>query len=607
MTPLMLFRVVRLWALCWSTLCFSAQAQQSFFRKVFHKESGSFVEVEALFSILPSSGFAPVRVTISNRTSSPANLSLNCISKYGSEQYYRGSVGKLKTESSFSVAAKGGETQTVDLLVPVSATVVSSSHGSDSGRLEINSVGVVKASGVLDTAGGTDFPKVLLSDVLFTAHGSSLDAAVTSAIGSSSYYRGNVTFSGKFSPKTMPEDWRAYAGYDAVIMQDGDWQEISRGARNAICKWIKMGGHLRVYSASSGTIMEEIRPGSGGLTELQSGNGKVTVEKPPLLPKRLVDDVKKGHAEGFHQAQVLSNDYSSMIWGLQKRMEEKKFDYALFIVVLIVFGIVVGPVNLFVFAKAGMRHKLFFTTPLISLGASILMIGLIFFQDGLGGRGYRVQHIQIEAEGEDFHSYVRQEQFCRTGVQLGNRFEVTESATMTPVPLAESQWARLYNGLRNDQNYKTELTEKGFRSSGDWLQSRSEQAQVLRAVVPSRARIEAKLGDEGYVLQSYFEYEIEEFGFMDQDGKYWKARGIMPGKNFRCEPSTAQEHLAILHKKVFLLGGSAQARVLRLAKQEGSFVAITNKAPMIETFSNVKWMEDTSIITGMVRMVTPSS
>jgi hypothetical protein len=598
----MLFRDIRLWALCWSILCFSAQGQQSIFRDVYHKESGSFVEVEALFSNLPTSGFAPVRVTIANRTSSPANLALTCVSRFGSQYSYRGQEGKLRTDSSFAVGAKAGETQTMDLLVPISPACISVSYGSGTGSLDINAVGVVVSSGSMQTEGGSDIPRVLLSDALFTKHASMLDSVVARSIGSSSY-RGVVEFSGKFSPKKMPEDWRAYAGYDSMVMLDSDWQEIALGARNGIRKWIKMGGHLRVYSANAGQITEEILLGSGGVDRTMSGNGKVTVEKIPLLPEPLV----KAVMNGTNHAGEISNDYSTMLWGLQKRMEEKTFDYALFIVVLIIFGIVVGPVNLFVFAKAGKRHKLFFTTPLISLGASVLMVGLIFVQDGSGGRGYRVQHMQIEGGGEDFHAYVRQEQFCRTGVQFGNRFEVTEAATMTPLPLAESQWARLYNGLRNEQNYKTELTEKGFRSSGDWLQSRSEQAQLLRAVVPSRARIEAKVGDEGYVLQSYFEYEIEDFCFRDQDGKYWKARGVMPGKNFRCEPSSEQEHLAFARKKVELLGSSSQANVLRLAQRKGSFLAFTKQAPMIETFKNVKWEEDTSIITGMVRMVSPSS
>ena len=44
--------------------------------------------------------------------------------------------------------------------------------------------------------------------------------------------------------------------------------------------------------------------------------------------------------------------------------------------ILIAFGIIVGPVNLFVIARQGRRHRLFWTTPLISLIASLLLIAL---------------------------------------------------------------------------------------------------------------------------------------------------------------------------------------------------------------------------------------
>ncbi|HBE24028.1 MAG TPA: hypothetical protein DDW21_11545, partial [Verrucomicrobiales bacterium] len=73
MNLLQLFFLLAL-SLLGSSLTF---AQEMFFRHSFGPSSNSTVEVTALFSKLPSSGYTPIRVTISNRTAAPVVFSLN--------------------------------------------------------------------------------------------------------------------------------------------------------------------------------------------------------------------------------------------------------------------------------------------------------------------------------------------------------------------------------------------------------------------------------------------------------------------------------------------------------------------------------------------------
>ena len=73
----------------------------------------------------------------------------------------------------------------------------------------------------------------------------------------------------------------------------------------------------------------------------------------------------------------------------------------LIILILIIFSIIVGPVNLFVFAKSGRRHRLFFTTPLISLIAALLVLTFILFEDGVGGQGRRMLVMDLESAAND--------------------------------------------------------------------------------------------------------------------------------------------------------------------------------------------------------------
>jgi hypothetical protein len=111
------------------------------------------------------------------------------------------------------------------------------------------------------------------------------------------------------------------------------------------------------------------------------------------------------------------------------------------LVFLVIFGVLVGPVNLFVLAPAGKRHKLFITTPLLSIGASIVMVGLILIQDGTGGTGRRF--IAINLQPDEAAAYVTQEQISRTGVLFGTGFEMKQPVLIEPVALPDTPWVKL--------------------------------------------------------------------------------------------------------------------------------------------------------------------
>jgi amino acid transporter len=101
------------------------------------------------------------------------------------------------------------------------------------------------------------------------------------------------------------------------------------------------------------------------------------------------------------------------------------------IVFITAFAAIVGPLNLYWLAGGARRHRLFWTTPLISLAASLLLVVVILLQDGFGGVGKRVLLTYI-LPGEK-KAVVLQEQVTRTGVLLGREFDVQEDVFLTPL------------------------------------------------------------------------------------------------------------------------------------------------------------------------------
>lgn len=600
--------VYRFFLLCLALhACGQVTAQETFFRSVFEPKSGSYVEVTSLFSKLPSSGYAPVRVTIANRTSVPVSVSLNFHSE--SNAYY--GSGSLHAKSSFTASSPAGIVSAVDFLVPVASTVknAGSSMGANSQSLTLHMVGAANEHHVQSSTNSSDFPYLLMSESLSTPNASSLDRELNKHLHGSSggYVPGNLTFAGKFDPKFMPEDWRAYIGHDGILLTDLDWLNLSPGARAAILQWNRQGGYLRLYASNPNNTLESLSIA----TEEKDGNqmrskGLVKISSLPSslaldAPKTLGEVVAKNNMWPLQVKSVIE-DYSNGSWGLHNTLGSKTFHFLLFILVLIAFGVLVGPINLFVFAKSGMRHKLFITTPLIAIGASVLMIILIFVQDGLGGRGIRVQWMELVREDSDNNAYIHQEQVSRSGVLIGNRFVIGDPASITPLPLVNSQWTRLTNSNSNDQSYEMNIVDKGLQVSGDWFQSRSEQAQMIRAVVPTRARIESTDAANENALLSNFEHEIDAIYICGKGGKYWYAEKIPSGKNFLTRECSQAEFENFVDNIGANLGKSQQKQLDSLAMRRGYYIARASQAPMIETYSAIRWTQNTSIITGRVEV-----
>ncbi len=559
----------------------SLQAQETLFRAVADSKTDTHIEATALFSTPSLGGYHPVRITISNNQKIPHKvyLSFNDNSNY--------SEG-LSTSSSFSFEAPPGKVVVTDIIVPLSVQ-----NGDD-----ISSSFSVKLSGTMGNAQGatnsiftTAHPCVLLSEALYTPNGSALDTEASSR-GGSSGYGGSRNFSSKFDPKRLPDDWRAFSGFDTIILTEADWSNVPPGSRNAITSWARLGGQLVVYATGDPTLA------SLGLPE-DSGFGETLIESIAsdlrLDAGNTVDLVYNKRAIKYRLASI-SSDFSST-WPLQKSFGEKSFNYILFVLILLAFGILVGPVNLFVFAKSGRRHRLFVTTPLISIGTSLILIALIIFEDGFGGNGTRLTLMEVRPDGNQNAAFIQQEQFSRSGVMTSPSFTVKTPALIAQTPLATSRWARFTSGYGTSGSYDLQPTSGGLFASGDWFQSRSEQGQLVTAVVPTRGRIEAT-NDPGTVV-STFDFPIETLLYRDPSGEWHRGENIGKGKPTKLTPVDPTMVQPILNDTAKRFTDRNQDFLRRVADRNDSYIAFAKQAPAVETHPGMDWQSDT-VITGPI-------
>lgn len=581
------------------------EAQETLFHHVPDPKTRAGVEAVALFSQPGTGGFLPVRLTVNNPSEGDRQLFLSSSS---TDSYYGGQGSE--SSASISITAPAGRISTHDILVPCTTVLNFGYGGSGNSQFNLSLSGSFGSTvGHLSGSYGVDQPAILLSEPLFTPNASSLDSAFMAA--SSSSYRGSSSsFAAKFDPRLLPEDWRAYIGYDVIAMTDADWGNASPGARTAILRWNRLGGEIVLYTLSSTSSPSSLgfEPDSAGNVHLNRSFGRVT-----LLP--IGSDLKLDAAETLaHFTKRLRNtpsngsirsDFSNS-WPLQGTFGQRGYNHGLFILILVAFGILVGPVNLFVFAKSGRRHRLFITTPLIALGASVLLIALIVLMDGFGGRGMRLQLMEIRPDDGEHSAYILQEQISRSGVLLGGGFQLDEPAVMTSVPLPESQWTRLtLSNNGGGMRYESRFQDGKLDLDGDWFQSRSEQGHYLRAIVPTRGRIEARNSAGAPSFLSTFDFEIKTLYYLDDSGGWWKAEKVAPGKAFTCTSADTSEATGFIADSAQQL--SARSRILvhnprggTLTARPGHFIATTDAAPGIDTLKSIKWSDTRTIITGPI-------
>ncbi len=559
-----------------------------------HPKDKTRIEVESLFSMAPPTGYLPVRVTVVNQRKSDGRLRFRCVSESGYEPE------DSAMESEFSLDSPAGTAVSSDLLVPLTTRYATS--GYEGASLSLSMSGSFGGnSGSLSCNFHPDGPAILMSEPLFTPNSSALDAQLNSTR-SGGY--GSYNFAARFTASKLPEDWRAYSGYDVMMLTDSDWSAVPPGAKAAILQWVRLGGLVSIYRQTGATFASlGIEPeGSGDKTGY--GLGRIELfdlsgGKPSFNAAKTVTHYHTGSSvEGINES--ITDDYSST-WPLQDEFGKQKFDYAIFIIVLIAFGVLVGPVNLFVFAKSGMRHKLFITTPIISIATSILLIGLILLRDGTGGRGARIALVEVRPESGENRAYVVQEQISRTGVLLGGAFEIEEDAAITPVPITDSAWARLTPGAGGaGMRFTADFSEGGMKVSGDWFQSRSEQGQLIRAVVPTRGRIELKGTGGAPTFVSTYDFPVERLYYADRSNGFWLVRDLEAGKAATGTQISEAEYKSAVSDESRRLARRQREQLNRVSKRTDHYVAIATEAPAIETFDAINWKETRTILTGPV-------
>lgn len=423
--------------------------------------------------------------------------------------------------------------------------------------------------------------------------------------GASSSIKGYQLNSTKFSLPSLPVRWQGYLAFRQIWITGREFEQLSSEQSEALLAWVFQGGALYVVvpNLKDPVLRQfEIEP-AAAMPRAFYGLGRVSAIEESgrsIAPARFVDELKD---LAYSRPSALIQGETSSVnttWGLAAELGELSTAAGMVILIMVAYGLLVGPINILVFSR-NKRHRLFVTTPIIAASAAALLILFIFLSDGTGGNGNRMIAVLINPAART--SMTLQEQASRTGLLINREFSLNEDTILLPIRFDQTPGASTYNSY----SYNSEqiaLQRDGQRYSGEWFENRALNSQVLGSVVTSRSGIEL-LGEQAgrpRVLSS-LKIKLDEFYYRDRSGRIWRAQNIEPGAETALDPAADEKEFENwLHDKSDKAAKAISTLSQAVAGRRGYFYGWSSRADTlaVPTVESIDWRPAEALITGAV-------
>lgn len=530
--------------------------------------AGATLKGQSPFSQPPPFGWMPVVFELSNPTQRAVTWEIN-------QQNYGYSSGLSR---SFSLTCPPGESRTSTVMFVVGEAVA----GSDNYYYQTGVLALSAKSDLTSTSGNLgDYGSNRAQSLVLVGNKLPRQALVNSWLWID------------FETSLAPVDWRAYQGFRSVAITDTEWRALPPGAKLALTTWVKTGGVMVVVATdpTSTAATLGLPANDGGPTAIACGLGHLRVMS-AVGVSELAQFVESNTFQDANRQQ--SQDSRTVKW--QNRApgffaaQGQGWLNLLLLGVVLVFAVVIGPINLFLIAPAARRHRLFFSVPIISLATVLLLLIAVLLGDGLGGKGTRFVLIENRpGEGENTNHLV-QYQTSRCGVMFSTGFTAPGSVFVEGLAGPNSTG-------RSDAQFQMTPEADGLHASGPWFASRTSQHFRLAGVAPTRGRVELTGDGTTAKLTSTFDFPLEKLYFSRDGKEWWQASGLKSGEPVAVAALTRAELEGELKVALALAPEEIRDRVEQLRQRPQHFVALTAAPTAIATHGSIRWT-DHGIVTG---------
>jgi len=334
--------------------------------------------------------------------------------------------------------------------------------------------------------------------------------------------------SNQFRRSTLPvsgwsQNWLGYTRYEAVFVTAAEMEAMPPGVRNALERYVECGGLLVILGSYSGVARWERFAVPGGIARtFYPGFGECII--------MVEDDIQQWNQTQWETLQR-AWQRTGKAWDFTKsaQMANRAFPVVeelgipargLFVIILL-FAIMIGPLNLLFVSRKGKRIRLLWTVPLLSVFTCLGILCYSLLAEGIGGH-HRLQTLTFLDEPSHRASTIGWTGFyCPLTPSGGLVYSVETEVT--------PQYSPAFGDQRDERSVSLDWTGAQHLQSG-WVTARLPAHFMIRKSQRRQERLICRrTGEDQITVVNGLGVGIKRLHLADEAGRVFTGGEIAAG------------------------------------------------------------------------------
>jgi hypothetical protein len=402
------------------------------------------------------------------------------------------------------------------------------------------------------------------------------------------------------------DSWLAYSAFDAVLITAREFGLLSKSIQTALWRYAECGGCLVTLGPvevpdpwRSGLELSpqggEIVPvGFGRCLRFSEGDLKQLTKS----QARLLSDSAKLAASPWTLSTMSDPGQANAVFSVVANI---KVPFRSMVIILLLFVIIIGPVNLIVLARYKRRIWSLWTIPLISFFTSGLVFAYSFLSEGVTPHTRREGFTLLDQINHRATTLGLSAFYCPLTPSQGLRFGYETELTPILTPVADRRGGG--RGRTVDWSLSQHL-------SRGWVASRVPAFFRIRKSEPRRERIRLEKTKGGELMAvNGLGAAIKRLQLTDFSGRYFTATNVAAGQQCVLEPNKARpssKEMQQLISDVYRLANWAPVDVHwekfgGVAPSPGTYLAWLDDSPFLEPgLAGIAKEQKSTVVYGML-------
>jgi hypothetical protein len=397
-----------------------------------------------------------------------------------------------------------------------------------------NAVGTVRLNVNAASSGGmVSVDAVELSDGSTSTFAADARASSTWATrispSSSTAYQGPTVLRSELEASGWSESWLAFTAFDLIVLSRTDLAAMNAAQQNALRSYVEAGGGLAVLGQTE--LPKEWRPAAipnpstfrpNGISRHYVGFGQCAVTEGAsisALNRTHIDLLRELARESGQVWQAMPTEGNAN--SEFPVIEDTRIPVRGIVFIMLAFILVVGPLNIFLCARANNRIAMLWTIPLISFLTCAIVFGYSLASEGITPTT-RTEAVTFLDQAAHRATTLARQAFY-TPLTPGDGLRYSHDTEVTPLVDVNN-----YNG---GNSRELELSQSQHLTRG-WVTARVPAHFALRKSETRRERLQVQRLPDGRVsVLNGLGADIQTLWFRDDKGRLFKGEGLKAGQN----------------------------------------------------------------------------